>query len=150
MIYTVFVVIASIVAGMISDRTGRRRGLSVVAAIVQAASGVVILVSPTFLMTAVAAAIMGAGYGAYMAVSLAFSTDLLRDPEDHARDLGIVNVSANLGQLLGPLIGAGLVALVGGFWLLFATAAVLSLAGAFMTLMVRRVRSSPAPLPAPR
>ncbi|REJ04494.1 MFS transporter [Microbacterium bovistercoris] len=149
-IYTVFVVIASIVAGMISDRTGKRRGLSVIAATVQAVSGLVILFSPTFTMTAVAAAIMGAGYGAYMAVSLAFSTDLLRDPEDHARDLGIVNVSANLGQLLGPLIGAGLVALVGGFWLLFAAAAVLSLAGAVMTLMVRRVRPSPAPLPAPR
>nr|WP_232528483.1 MFS transporter [Microbacterium sp. MAH-37] len=149
-IYTVFVVIASIIAGMISDRTGNRRTLSVVAAVVQAVSGLVILFSPTFVMTAVAAAIMGAGYGAYMAVSLAFSTDLLRDPEDHARDLGIVNVSANLGQLLGPLIGAGLVALVGGFWLLFAAAAVLSLAGAVMTLMVRRGRSSPAPLPVRR
>jgi predicted MFS family arabinose efflux permease len=149
-IYTAFVVIASIVAGMVSDRTGRRRGFSAIAALVQAASGVVILVSPSFMMTAVAAAIMGAGYGAYMAVTLAFSTDLLQDPDEHARDLSIVNVSANLGQLLGPLIGSGLVALVGGFWLLFAAAVVLSVVGAFITLSVRHSPVSPQPHPAQR
>lgn len=80
-------------------------------------------------MTAVAAGVMGAGYGAYMAVSLALATDLLLDPDDHARDLSLVNSSANLGQLIGPLLGAGLVALVGGFWLLFAAAAVVSVLG---------------------
>ncbi|MFB7842672.1 MFS transporter [Microbacterium sp. NPDC056052] len=155
-IYTVFVVIASIVAGILSDRPStsplrRRRTITAVSAVVQAISGVVILISPSFEMTAVAAAIMGAGYGAYMAVSLAFATDLLKDPDDHARDLGLVNVSAQLGQLLGPLLGAGLVALVGGFWLLFAAAAVLSLVGAAMTYAVRASSpASPEPAAAPR
>ena len=155
-IYTVFVVIASIIAGMLSDRPSarplqRRRTITAVSAVVQAVSGVVILISPSFAMTAVAAAIMGAGYGAYMAVSLAFATDLLKDPDDHARDLGLVNVSAQLGQLLGPLLGAGLVALVGGFGLLFGAAAVLSVVGAAMTYAVRAPSpASPAPAPAPR
>jgi MFS family permease len=154
-IYTVFVVIASIVAGMLSDRPSadplrRRRTLTAVSAVVQALSGVVILISPSLVMTSVAAAIMGAGYGAYMAVSLAFATDLLTDPDDHARDLGLVNVSAQLGQLLGPLLGAGLVALVGGFWLLFGAAAVLSAVGAAMTYAVRTTSpASPARVPAP-
>ncbi|MGN7859148.1 MFS transporter [Microbacterium sp. 22303] len=155
-IYTVFVVIASIVAGIISDRASAnplrvRRRITAVSAVVQAVSGVVILISPSFEMTAVAAGIMGAGYGAYMAVSLAFATDLLKDPDDHARDLGLVNVSAQLGQLLGPLLGAGLVALVGGFGLLFGAAAVLSLVGAAMTYAVRAPSpASPVPAAAPR
>ncbi|GAA5154069.1 MFS transporter [Microbacterium pseudoresistens] len=153
-IYTVFVVIASIVVGMISDRWGHRRVLTVLAALVQAVSGLVILVSQDLGTTCIAAAVMGVGYGAYMAVSLAFATDLLRDPDDHARDLGLVNVSANLGQLLGPLIGAGLVVLVGGFWLLFAMAAALSVAGALTTLAVRNpavsTPASPEPAPEPR
>lgn len=155
-IYTVFVVIASIIAGILSDRPStsplrRRRTITAVSAVVQAISGVVILISPSFEMTAVAAAIMGAGYGAYMAVSLAFATDLLKDPDDHARDLGLVNVSAQLGQLLGPLLGAGLVALVGGFWLLFGAAAVLSVVGAAMTYAVRASSpASPAPAAVPR
>ncbi|PRB01427.1 MFS transporter [Microbacterium sp. MYb64] len=155
-IYTVFVVIASIIAGILSDRPStsplrRRRTITAVSVVVQAISGVVILISPSFEMTAVAAAIMGAGYGAYMAVSLAFATDLLKDPDDHARDLGLVNVSAQLGQLLGPLLGAGLVALVGGFWLLFGAAAVLSVVGAAMTYAVRASSpASPAPAAVPR
>src|SRR5690625_6683645 len=32
---------------------------------------------------------------------------LLLDPDDHARDLSLVNSAANLGQLVGPLLGAG-------------------------------------------
>ena len=82
-------------------------------------------------------------------VGLALGTDVLPFDEDNARDLGFVNVSASLGQLLGPLIGAGLVALVGGFWLLFAVGGVLSILGGVMTLGVRP-RVSPAPDPARR
>ncbi|WP_299087952.1 hypothetical protein [uncultured Microbacterium sp.] len=54
------------------------------------------------------------------------------------RDLGFVTVSASLGQLLGPLIGAGLVALVGGFSLLFVVGGVLSIVGGLLTLAIRR------------
>ncbi|MDN5806113.1 MAG: MFS transporter [Brevibacterium sp.] len=142
-IYTVFVVIASITLGTISDRSGNRRFWTFASALVQACSGVLILISPEFVTTAIAAAIMGTGYGAYMAVSLAFATDLLLDPDDHARDLSMVNNSAALGQLVGPLLGAGLVALVGGFWLLFGAAALVSVVGALMTLTVHpRTRTS--------
>ncbi|MGX1694431.1 MFS transporter [Microbacterium keratanolyticum] len=148
-IYTVFVVLASIVAGAISDRRGAHRALTIIAALIQGVAGIAILASPTFEMLLVAAGLMGTGYGAYMAVSLSFSTLLLRDPEDHARDLGVVNVSASLGQLLGPLLGAGLVALVGGFWLLFAGAAALSIVGAVMTFAVRNPQRSLSPTAAP-
>jgi MFS family permease len=148
-IYTVFVVAASLFAGSLSDRTGRRKPIVIIAALVQALSAVMILISPTFIGTAVAAAVMGVGYGAYMAVSLALATDLLPRVEDHARDLGIVNVSASLGQLLGPLLGAALVALVGGFWLLFLAAGILSVLGAIMTVAVHPVRGSRQPHPAP-
>lgn len=100
-------------------------------------------------MTMVAAALMGIGYGAFMAVGLAFATDLLPSERDHARDLGVVNVIASLGQLLGPVIGAGLVALVGGFWLLFAAAATLSLIGAWCTSRAHERETPGTPVPAP-
>ena len=145
-VYTVFVVIASVFTGILSDRTGRRRGLTVAATFVQAASGVAIVILPTFEVTMIAAALMGLGYGAFSTVGLAFATDLLPDQQDHARDLGIVNVTAALGQLIGPVVGAGLVALVGGFWLVFLMAAVLSVVGGLMTALARQ----PEPAPAPR
>jgi MFS family permease len=145
-VYTVFVVIASVFTGILSDRTGRRRGLTVAATFVQAASGVAIVLVPSFEMTLVAAGLLGLGYGAFSTVGLAFATDLLPDEQDHARDLGIVNVTAALGQLIGPVVGAGLVALVGGFWLVFLMAAVLSVVGGLMTALARQ----PGPVPAPR
>ncbi|MGR7918551.1 MFS transporter [Microbacterium sp. MAHUQ-60] len=145
-VYTVFVVVASVFTGILSDRTGRRRRLTVAATFVQAASGVVIVLQPTFEMTLVAAALMGVGYGAFSTVGLAFATDLLPDAQDHGRDLGIVNVTAALGQLIGPVLGAALVAMVGGFWLVFLMAAVLSVVGGLMTARARQ----PLPLPAPR
>src|SRR5690606_34931224 len=45
-VYTVFVVIASVFTGILSDRTGHRRGLTVAATFVQAASGVGIVLVP--------------------------------------------------------------------------------------------------------
>ncbi|WP_223628090.1 MFS transporter [Microbacterium sp. EST19A] len=137
-VYTVFVVIAAVLTGIVSDRTGNRRTLTVAATVVQAASGVAIALVPTFEMTMVAAALMGLGYGAFSTVGLAFAADLLPDEQDHARDLGIVNVTAALGQLIGPVLGAGLVALVGGFWLVFVAAAVLSLVGGVLTACARQ------------
>ncbi|WP_251445321.1 MFS transporter [Microbacterium sp. USTB-Y] len=149
-IYTVFVVVSSIVTGRVSDRVTadpvrRRRTLTVLSALFGTLWGVVMLVSPSLVMTMIASALMGVGYGAYMTVSLALATDLLKDPEDHARDLGLVNVSAQLGQLLGPLVGAALVALVGGFWLMLVAAVALSAVGALMTY---GIRVSPRDLPA--
>ncbi|GGM52676.1 MFS transporter [Microbacterium saperdae] len=137
-VYTVFVVLASVLTGIISDRTGNRRRLTIAATVVQAASGVAIALVPTFEMTMVAAALMGLGYGAFSTVGLAFAADLLPDEQDHARDLGIVNVTAALGQLIGPVLGAGLVALVGGFWLVFVAAAVLSIVGGVLTAFARQ------------
>ncbi|MCF8612155.1 MFS transporter [Gordonia sp. HY285] len=136
-VYTVFVVGASIVSGLVADRRGHRRALTVAAALVQSVAGIVVVASPTFTATMVAAAIMGVGYGAFSTAGLAFATDLLPYAQDHGRDLGIVNVAAALGQLLGPVLGAGLVALVGGFWLVFAGACVLSILGGLITLRAR-------------
>jgi MFS family permease len=148
-VYTVFVVTASIVAGRLSDRSGRRISPVVIAALIQAAASLVLAAVPSFETALVSAALLGVGYGAYMSVGLALAADLLPFADDHARDLGFVNVAASLGQLLGPLIGAGLVAVVGDFWLLFAAGAVLSVIGGLMTLALRagRVRAEDVILP---
>lgn len=144
-VYTVFVVAASVLAGWWSDRTGARRTLTVVSAIVQAAAAIVILASPSLATTMIAAAVLGVGYGAFSTVGLAFATDRLPHPDDHARDLGLVNTAAALGQLVGPLVGALLVAAVGGFWLLLVISCVLSVIGGIMSGFARDRRRTPSP-----
>ena len=137
LVYTLFVVTASIVSGRISDRTGRRIPFVVWSAVLQGLASFILVLAPSLVSAMVAAALLGVGYGAYMSVGLALGTDLLPFPEDHARDLGFVNTSASLGQLIGPLLGAGLVALVGDFWLLFLVGGILSIGGGFTTLAIR-------------
>ena len=143
-VYTVFVVTASVIGGLVSDRRGRRKPLVVVSALIQAASAMIIAVSPTLPVTLVAAGLIGVGYGIFNAGGLALATDLLPGHDANAQDLGIVNLSANLGQLLGPVVGAGLIAAVGGFWLLFVAAAVFSVLGAALTATVRVTDGHPA------
>lgn len=149
-VYTIFVVAASVLAGWWSDRTGARRRLTVASALVQAASTVVIVVAPSLTTTMIGAAVLGLGYGAFSTVGLAFATDLLPNRDDNARDLGLVNTSAALGQLVGPLVGATLVALVGGFWLLLIVSTVLSAVGAVMSGCARERSASRQPGPAAR
>jgi MFS family permease len=144
-VYTVFVVAASVVGGVVSDRTGRRKSMVVVSALVQAVAAMIIAVAPTLPVTMVAAALIGVGYGIFNAGGLALATDLLPGQDANAQDLGIVNVSANLGQLLGPVVGAGLIAAVGGFWLLFVAAALFSVLGAVLTATVRVERGPASP-----
>jgi len=135
-VYTVFVVAASIVFGVVSDRRAGRRVPAVVGAGVQACSPALLLIHPSWGTTLVAGALMGIGYGAYSTVGLALATDLLPRPEDHARDLGVVQVVAALGQLIGPVLGAGLVVLSGGFVGVFVGSLVLTLLGAVVTATV--------------
>jgi MFS family permease len=141
-VYTVFVVGSAVLAGRVSDRSGRRMGWVVGSALVQAAAALLLALAPSLAAAMIAAALLGTGYGAYMAVGLALATDVLPGRADHARDLGLVTVAASLGQLLGPLLGAGLVALTGRFGPMFGVASALSVAGGLMTLALRPGRTS--------
>lgn len=145
LVYTVFVVLASVIVGIVSDRTGNRRGLTIASALVQSTCGIAVVISPTFEMTMVAAALMGVGYGAYSSVGLAFATDLLPNADFHARDLGLVNTTSQLGQLIGPILGAGLVALVGSFWLVFLMSAALSVLGAILSSIAHSPKACSVP-----
>ena len=137
LVYTVFVVAASVISGRITDRSGHRIPWVVVAATVQGVASLILAVAPSLETAIVSAALLGVGYGGYMSVGLSLATDLLPFADYHARDLGFVTVAASLGQLIGPLLGAGLVALTGGFGLLFAVGAGMSVLGGLMTLGIR-------------
>lgn len=137
LVYTVFVVIASAVAGPLSDRAHRRKGFVLGSAVLQGLAAWLILIWPDLTGVLVAAALIGVGFGVFNSVGLAFAADVLPNPDDHALDMGLANVAFNLGQLLGPLIGAALVAAVGGFWLLFVVSGLCSVLGGLSTLFVR-------------
>jgi MFS family permease len=140
LVYLVALVIASLIAGRASDRSGRRRMFVGIAAALQAAAALLLAIVPTYGTTMVGAALLGAGYGVFLSVDQALATQVLPDPEDRGKDLGIMNVALAVPQAFGPIVGAGLIAATGGFAALFVGAGVLSALGALSVSRVRGVR----------
>ncbi|MDQ2956232.1 MAG: MFS transporter [Actinomycetota bacterium] len=140
LIYLVFTLLATYGGGILSDRTGRRRIFVAVASALQASAALLLSLVPTYHNSLIAAALLGAGYGAYMSVDQAVVTEVLPDARDRAKDLGIMNVGSVGPQAFGPLAASLVIASLGGYRVLFALAGLTSLAGAFMVYRIRSVR----------
>jgi MFS family permease len=140
LVYTVFVVVAAIVLGRVSDRIQRRKIFVILAAVIQAAAAFLLAFVPTLEVTYIGAALLGAGYGAFLSVDQALATQVLPDPHDRGKDLGIMNVASNVPQAVGPLLGAFVVVYLGGFQGLFMLSAAVTALGAVSILLVEKVR----------
>ncbi len=124
LIYTGCVVLTSIVGGIISDRSGRRKMLVTVSGLLMAAAALLLTFQETWPAALGAAVLYGTGYGAYIAVDQALITQVLPTARDRAKDLGIINIAIVCPGAIGALIAAPLVSLAGYPALFGATAAV--------------------------
>jgi MFS family permease len=141
LIYTLALVTAGQIAGWISDRLGRRKVFIWTSAIIFGIG--------TWMLTAAdstsgfywAELVIGIGFGIYIAVDLALVIDVLPNPEDTAKDLGVFNIAMTGPQTLAPAVSAALVTMGGGRYdLLLAVAAGIALLGALTILPVKKVR----------
>jgi MFS family permease len=140
-VQSVVLVIASILAGRLSDRTGRRKVFVLTASIVYGLALFLVAVASTFNGFLVGMAISGVGFGAYMAVDLALVADVLPDNDSIAKDLGVLNIAGALPFALAPAIAPAILLLGGGSYaVLYAAAGVCAIVGAFAILPVRGVR----------
>ncbi|MEU9130928.1 MFS transporter [Kitasatospora sp. NPDC048540] len=136
-VYTAAALLTAIPSGLISDRTGRRKRPVVVSCLTMAAAAVILALWHSWPATMAAAAVLGAGFGIYLAVDQALVTQVLPAAADRAKDLGVINIANSAPQVLAPALAAPLVAHLGGYTGLYlATAAVTLLAGA----LVHRIR----------
>ncbi|MDQ1582540.1 MAG: hypothetical protein QOF36_594 [Microbacteriaceae bacterium] len=140
LIYMVFVIIASLGAGKWSDRLGRRKAFVFVASALQAIAALLLAFLPDLTVAMVAAALLGLGYGCFLSVDQALATQVLPDPESRGKDLGIMNIATAVPQAIAPLLGAGMVATLGGFTGLFVMAGAFAFAGALAVARVKAVR----------
>ena len=139
LIYMVFVILAALVFGRLSDALGRRKAFVFLASSLQALAAIILAIVPLFSVAMVAAGLLGLGYGCFLAVDQALATQVLPDPESRGKDLGIMNIATAVPQAAAPLLGAFLV-FVAGFAGLFFTAAVFAFAGALAVSRVKAVR----------
>jgi len=140
LIYTAVVVITAVLGGMVSDRTGRRKRLVVLSALVMAIAGVMLSCWPTWPMTVASAAILGAGFGIYLSVDQALVTQVLPSAAGRAKDLGVISVASSAAQALAPAIAAPVVAHLGGYPALYLCVAAIVILG---SVAVSRIHSVP-------
>ncbi|MBP5942117.1 MFS transporter [Streptomyces sp. LBUM 1476] len=139
-LYLLAGVLATSVAGVLSDRLGRRRIFVALAALLQACSGFLLAGFPDLTVALVASALMGGGFGAYMAVDQALITQVLPDAENRAQDLGIMNIGTVVPPALAPLIASFIITSDRGYPLLFALVGVTAALGVLFVYRVRSVR----------
>ena len=119
----------AVIGGRLSDRSGRRKIFVVWSGVVIAVAALLLAIWPTWPVALVAAVLLGAGYGVYLAVDAALITQVLPAATDRAKDLGVINIATAAPQVLGPAIAAPLVTHLGGYPTLFAVTAVVTLLG---------------------
>lgn len=140
-VQSVVLVVASLVGGRLSDRTGRRKVFVVAASTVYGVAMFAVAVVSDFNGFLVGMAISGLGFGMYMAVDLALVTDVLPDPASSAKDLGVFNMANALPFALAPAMAPAILAASGGSYaVLYVVAGICALLGALAIVPVRGVR----------
>lgn len=147
-VYTVFIVVSSLLVGQWSDRIARRKPFVMFSALAQAVAALLLALVPDFGVALVASAFLGVGYGAFLSVDQALATQVLPDAAARGKDLGVMNIATTVPQAVAPLLGAGIVAVLAtltgaiatGFVGLFLISGVVTILGALAVLPVKGVR----------
>lgn len=140
LIYMVFVIVASLVFGRLSDKLGRRKAFVFLSSAIQGVAALLLAFVPELTAAMIAAGLLGLGYGCFLSVDQALATQVLPDPESRGKDLGIMNIATAVPQAMAPLLGAGIVAALGGFMGLFLLSGLFAFAGALAVARVKAVR----------
>lgn len=142
-IYTIASMVASVVAGWVSDKLGRRKVIVAAAILVFGLGTYMLLHADTVTGFYLCEAVMGLAYGAYVAVDLALVLDVLPDRENSGKDLGVFNMANALPQSMAGGIGGFLLAKIGGgtdFTALLVAALISAVIGAVVTMFIRGVK----------
>jgi MFS family permease len=136
------VVIWSLIAGRLSDRTRARKPFVMVGSVVQGVGLWLIAASDSYTMLLLGVALTGMGHGIYEGVDLALVTDVLPDRDQHAaQDLGLLNIANALPQVIAPLSAPAILALSrGDYALLFAVAGTVAVLGSVVLVPLKSVR----------
>jgi MFS family permease len=137
---TAVVILSTLLGGFLSDRVGRRKVFVIVAVSILAVSMLLLAFFQTWQFVLVAAAVLGLGFGAYLAVDVAIITLVLPSAEGRAKDMGIANIAGQLPQALAPVLAGVILSLAQSYTILYVVAAVFVLLGIIVVTPIKAVR----------
>ncbi len=140
LVYLVFFTIAALGFGKLSDVIHRRKAFVYAAAYLQGLAALLLALVPNLFIATIGAGLLGLGYGCFMAVDQALATQVLPSTFSRGKDLGIMNIATAVPQAVAPLLGAFLVASLGGFAGLFIASAVAAGLGGLAVIPIKSVK----------
>ncbi|POH72080.1 MFS transporter [Arthrobacter glacialis] len=138
-IYAILTLVTAVIGGRWTDKVGRRKPFVIGSSAIIALAALILAFAPTWTGALVGAAVLGIGYGAYLAVDFALLTQVLPHAESRGKDLGVINVANSLPQVIAPLIAWPLVTILGGYVTLYVAAAIIGLLGAVFVVKIKGV-----------
>ncbi|MGJ8524666.1 hypothetical protein LMG33818_000374 [Halomonadaceae bacterium LMG 33818] len=137
------IIVASLVSGWLSDRSGKRKAYVITAGVIYAIGLAILIFAHSFGMFIVSIFVSSTGLGIYLAVDQALVVDILPDRgKNAARNMGVMNIANALPQSVAPALAPLFLAIAGGgnYTALFCAAAIIALGGALAILKVKGVR----------
>jgi MFS family permease len=133
--------LSTLLGGFLSDRLKRRKLFVIIGMCIMAVAMLLLAFFHVWIAVVVAAAVLGFGLGAYLAVDVAIVTLVLPSAENRAKDMGIVNIANTLPHSVAPVFAGFILGLTNGnYTFLYIAATVFVLLGIFTVMPIKAVR----------
>ncbi|MBP2655650.1 MAG: major facilitator superfamily 1 [Firmicutes bacterium] len=142
LIQTICLALASFFGGMLSDKYRKQKPFVEGAAVLVAIGVFILAFAPSMPVVFIGNAIIGAGFGAYLAVDMALTARILPNKKDAAKDFGIMNIAGTLPQSLVMAIASPLLAM-GGFPVFYGVLAITGILSAAAVIPIPEMSSKP-------
>lgn len=139
MILMLFSLSFAFISGPIADRLQLRKWPVVIASILMGIGCIIPSFAHQAYLMLVYAVISGIGYGMFSSMDQALNIEVLPNDKTAAKDLGILNIANNGGQVLGPILSSAVIAAV-GYDYVFHLGFGLAVFGGILLVMIKRVR----------
>ncbi len=131
-------IIFSLVSGPIADRFHWRKWPVVISSLLMALGCIIPSFDNQAYLMLIYAVVSGIGYGIFSSLDQALNIDVLPSQKTAAKDLGILNIANNGGQIIGPVLSSIIIAAL-GYGYIFHLGCALALVGALLLAMIRKV-----------
>ncbi len=134
------IIVASLTAGLLSDKLGRRKVFVIVSSLIMMVGLLLYAFFPTWSMMVIATVFLGIGMGVFLAVDMALASQVLPTAADRGKDVGLINMTTFLPTILSPILAGITLSALHSYLVLFLLLAVASLIAALLILPIKTVR----------
>jgi MFS family permease len=133
--------LSTLLGGFLSDHLKQRKLFVIAGMCIMAVAMLLLAFFQVWLAVVVAAAVLGFGLGAYLAVDVAIVTLVLPSAKSRAKDMGIINIANTLPHSIAPVFAGFILGLTqGNYTFLYVAATIFVLLGILTVMPIKAVR----------